>query len=163
VRAWRLDPVFEIDKKSITEIGKPRQTATALPATAIRSIPVSIRGINRILVLSWLAVGNHRSEYCAGNYRSHQVATLDYDNRAPMIMMPAVAPAILVAIAPVVATGIAETIRIAGVPFPMFELTALEFPVILLLFPAPLVLVVFGAPITVGLVPIGGQGLACAG
>lgn len=67
-----------------------------------------------------------------------------------------------VAMAPVRA-GVAVSVYNAGVPFFMPEFTALEFPVILPFSPVPVVLVEFGPPVTVGLVPIGSHGLAGTG
>ena len=47
------------------------------------------------------------------------------------------------------------TVRVFRVSFP-----SVEFTVIFLLSKVPVGLVVFGTPITVGLVPVGGHGLA---
>ena len=67
-----------------------------------------------------------------------------------------------IAMAPVRAS-FTESVCITGVPFTMSEYTVLVFPVISLPFPVPIVLVVLGAPVTVGLVPIRGHGLAGTG
>jgi len=80
-----------------------------------------------------------------------------------MTMVPAsFKPRWCMTVAPV-GTDIPVAIGVAAVALPVPVFPAFEFTVHLVVSRVPLVLVVLGTPITVGLVPVGSQSLAGSG
>lgn len=153
-----------MDKKSITEIGKPRQMTTTTQSTSVRPTPGFARQPAEIPGLPCLVTGNYRTEYGARYHRAQQAAIVyDYDRSRVMTLVPAALQSGWGGALAPVGAGIPVLIGEAGMAFPVFEFMAFEFPARLMLSRVPVVLVVLGTPITVGLMPVGGQGLAGSG